>query len=339
MMLFFRSDFLIQYPTRHSNPKRSKKYFAPLQVRIHKVVIKENIIHKVSEKKTSGKRALSWASFEKKEEVPKEKRGSLTLEAALCFPLLLFFCVTLLMPVILMDRQRQIQAAAEAVGEEISQYAYAAYLYQNGQKEGMDASRAEEAESGKILEKVTAAYAAVAVKKKIPEKWVRDLSFFGTKITEDEKIQIVMKYKMPLPFSVFGIDGVSMETVCSRRLWTGADGGRGKGNTGTGEKEENMVYVGRSSTKYHVRSDCHYLFHDLDQVQAGKIADLRNQEGKRYKPCAACCKDSGETGLFYVLPYGESYHSRKDCTSLSSYVEEVPLSQVEYLGACSYCGQ
>ena len=36
-------------------------------------------------KKESGKRALSWVSF----------KGSLTLEAALCFPLMVFFCVTL----------------------------------------------------------------------------------------------------------------------------------------------------------------------------------------------------------------------------------------------------
>ncbi len=338
MMLFFRSAFSTQYPTRHSNLKHSKKYFAPLQVRIHKVVIKENIIHKISEKKISGKRALSWASFYKEKGISKEKKGSLTLEAALCFPLLLFFCVILLMPVILMDRQRQIQAVVEAVGEEISQYAYGAYLYENGQKEGMDVSRAEEAENGSVLEKVTAVYAVAAVKKKIPEKWVRDVSFFGTKITEDEKIQIIMKYKMPLPFSVFGIDGVAMETVCSRRLWTGADGGREKGNTGTGEKEKNMVYIGRSSTRYHIRSDCHYLFHNLKQVQAEKIADLRNQEGKRYKPCVSC-KSSGENGLIYVLPYGESYHTRADCISLSAYVEEVPLDQVEYLGACSYCGQ
>ena len=36
---------------------------------------------------------------------------------------------------VLMDRQRQIQAVAEAVGEEISRYAYAAYLYENEKKE------------------------------------------------------------------------------------------------------------------------------------------------------------------------------------------------------------
>ena len=114
MMLFFRSCFYSKSLTRHSNPRYLKKICAPLQVQICKIQI-------YLKKKESGKRALSWVSF----------KGSLTLEAALCFPLMVFFCVTLLMPMVLMDRQRQIQAVAEAVGEEISRYAYAAYLYEN----------------------------------------------------------------------------------------------------------------------------------------------------------------------------------------------------------------
>ena len=60
--------------------------------------------------------------------------------------------------------------------------------------------------------------------------------------------------------------------------------------------------------------------------------------GKKYKPCASC-KNRGTGAYVYVLPYGESYHAREDCTSLSAYVQEVPLSQVEYMGGCSYCSQ
>ncbi len=42
--------------------------------------------------------------------------------------LFVFLCVILLIPMRMMDRQRQIQAAVETVGEEISQYAYSAWL-------------------------------------------------------------------------------------------------------------------------------------------------------------------------------------------------------------------
>lgn len=104
------------------------------------------------------------------------------------------------------------------------------------------------------------------------------------------------------------------------------------------EKEEIMVYTGRSSTRYHRQRNCHYLFHDLKKVSAEDITGLRSQEGKKYKPCASC-KNRGTGAYVYVLPYGESYHTREDCTSLSAYVQEVPLSQVEYMGGCSYCSQ
>ena len=95
-MPFFRSKSYSNYLTRHSIYK-SKKFFAPLQVRTHKYVAL------LKQKKFSGKRALSWVSFGGRRNITEEKRGSLTLEAALCFPLVVFFCVILIMPMILME--------------------------------------------------------------------------------------------------------------------------------------------------------------------------------------------------------------------------------------------
>ena len=40
----------------------------------------------------------------------------------------------------------------------------------------------------------------------------------------------------------------------------------------------------------------------------------------------------------YITPYGERYHSDQGCSALAAYVREVPKSQVEHLGPCSYCG-
>lgn len=147
-MPFFRSKSYSNYLTRHSIYK-SKKFFAPLQVRTHKYVAL------LKQKKFSGKRALSWVSFGGRRNITEEKRGSLTLEAALCFPLVVFFCVILIMPMILMDRQRQIQAAVESVGEEISQYAYVSYLYKSGKGETLDVSGTNEREGSQLLEKET----------------------------------------------------------------------------------------------------------------------------------------------------------------------------------------
>ena len=56
MMPFFRSKSYSNYLTRHSIYK-SKKFFAPLQVRTHKYVAL------LKQKKFSGKRALSWRDY------------------------------------------------------------------------------------------------------------------------------------------------------------------------------------------------------------------------------------------------------------------------------------
>ena len=155
---------------------------------------------------------------------------------------------------------------------------------------------------------------------------------------ENDMVHIVMTYRMPLPFSVFRIDSIKAEAVCVRRLWTGAEGNR-KGNLLPGEDEmEEMVYVGRNSTRYHRNRNCHYLFNDLKQVQAGEMDGLRNQEGKRYYPCPSC-KAADSKGPFFIMPWGTRYHSTGQCGAIRAYVQIVPLSEVEHLGECSYCGR
>ena len=144
---------------------------------------------------------------------------------------------------------------------------------------------------------------------------------------------------MPLPFSVFGINSVSVENICSRRLWTGADGNRNRKNTVNGEKEEIMVYIGRSSTRYHRQRNCHYLFHDLKKVSTEDITGLRSQEGKKYKPCASCKNSGTERICLCASLWGKLIMPERTAPLLSAYVQEVPLSQVEYMGGCSYCSQ
>ena len=114
-----------------------------------------------------------------------------------------------------------------------------------------------------------------------------------------------------------------------------------------GEKEEIMVYIGRSSTRYHRQRNCHYLFHDLKKVSAEDVIGLRSQEGKKYKPCASC-KNRGTGAYVYVLPYGGklSYQrgvhiSQRLCTGSALKPGEIygwmfVLQSIEVILACSH---
>lgn len=297
--------------------KKTEK-FAPLQVQ----KISDTYYFKYGYEK----RALSWTFC--------CMEGSLSLEAAMCLSLFLFLCLCLMMPMKMMDRQRQIQAVMESVGEELSQYAYVEYCFHTGDGETVDIKRSDGAEAGSLL---ASGYAAARILTQIDSSWIDSVSFEGTDIGTDDMVRIVMNYRMKLPFTVLGLDSIPVRQVCSRRMWSGADGGRGPGMGASGEKQEEIVYIGKNSTRYHMQRTCHYLYNDLEPVTAGEIDLRRNQAGARYYPCQACGAGPG-SGTVYIMPYGTSYHTIKSCSAIIAYVQAVPLPQVEYLGACSYCG-
>ena len=268
------------------NKTANKNATAPLQVRMRCRLSHE-------------KGALSWSSC--------QMQGSLSIEAALSLSLFLFLCFCLIMPMKMLDRQRQIQAVMESVGEELSQHAYVEYCFRTAEEGGaeVDVGRAEDTASSVLA----AAYASARILGGINREWVEAVSFEGTDIGTDEMVHIVMRYRLRLPFSVLGINSIPVEQVCSRRMWNGADGGR-FGTVGELRNE--------SGRRYSPCGTC--------DAGSGSTGNGGTGSGSM-----------GSAGTVYVMPYGTSYHLSKSCRSIIAYVQAVPLSQVEYFGECSYC--
>lgn len=243
--------------------------------------------------------------------------ASLTLEAALAFPLILFAGVVLMMPFRMMDTHRQVQAAAEHVSEEIGQAAYVS------EKMGIGSGWDEAAAWG---------YAEAALRSALKNLPVSRISVTRSSLLEDgETIDLVIDYEMALPFSVLGLSSMKQTNRSYRRAWVGAEGRNGSGEG----QEDTIVYVGKNSTRYHVSRTCHYLYNDLTAVPAGEIENRRNQEGSRYAPCRRCKGQTG--GTVYIMPYGRHYHVSRSCPAIQAYVKAVLKRDVEHLGACSYC--
>lgn len=220
--------------------------------------------------------------------------GSMSIEAALGFSLFLFACVCMMAPMVMMDKQRQIQADLERKAEQLSQYAYL-----GGQGE----------------------HAA---------------------LSDGENIKLVMKYDMKLPFSVFGLQAIPMESKSVRRAWIGRNGPLGeefeKGDREEDkENSEKMVFVGNNGTRYHKTASCHYLSNDIEAIAYEDLEIRRNGGGGRYHPCRICGKRAGKGSTVYIMAEGESYHSMRDCPATIAYIKEVPIEEVKHLGKCSYC--
>lgn len=287
-------------------------------------------------KKTAGRRVSFSVSLQMGRNMAKVK-GSMTVEAALGFTLFLFFMALMAAPLSVMDTRRQVQAGLEAEGERIAQYAYAAADFAEIGESGLltDLSRSGLL-SGLSREAVCR---TVENRVKTAEGTGRAVDFSAAKsrILEDgETIDLIVDYAIRLPFPVFFLDEIPQQARCIRRAWTGKDG-LGAEGSGRGDEENEIVYMGKDGSRYHRSRTCHYLYNDLRAVSAAEVKDLRSQSGNRYRPCAVCGGLGGTVA--YVMPSGESYHFRKDCSSIAAYVRAVPLKSVEHLGACSYCSR
>lgn len=244
--------------------------------------------------------------------------ASMTVEAALVLPVFLFAGVLLMMPFRILDVERQMQAIAVSVGEEISQTAYLA------PEEGGWAGSA-----------AALAYAEGAVRVRSRNLPVQRLSLAGSSLlTDGETVDLIIDYQMKLPFSLFRIGNIKRRCRCWMRAWVGSDGITGSGEADAGEADP-IVYVGKDSTRYHNSEFCHYLYNRLSAVPFSRIEDYRNESGHRYTACSRCAGAAG--GTVYIMPYGEHYHSSRTCTAITAYVRAVRRSEVEYLGPCSYC--
>lgn len=275
-----------------------------------------------------GKRVLS-AVFMK-------RRASMSVEAACTLSLFLFFMITLLSPLKIMNLHRQMQSALETIGEDAAKYAYAAHRMEQGEAEfGNEESWKREFISSFANRTALLAYGSSVLKERFKNSPASRISLQIIDSWGDEnEISLVVTYRVRLPFSLFGIDSLPQECRCRRRAWTGKDGGSGKSQGG--EETEEIVYVGKGSVRYHTDRNCHYLYNDIKAVPLEGIDALRNAQGAIYHACSVC-GGWGNSGIVYVMPNGSKYHTDSECSSIIAYVKSVRRSEVEYMGACSYC--
>lgn len=268
-------------------------------------------------------------------------RASMTLEAAMVLSLLIFASVSLILPMKVLNTERKIQAGLEAVGEKFSQYAYLEDVLGKGDSSLANGADGFEKKFCQYLKAGAAeAFAQNQALEHADTGAIRQATMLRSRIMEDGAyFDLILDYKIQMPFPVLGLGELPRTARCRRRAWIGAEGkdGNGKGDGGT--QDEEIVYVGKGSTRYHKDRNCHYLVNNLSAVSYEQALELRNKSGGKYYACAVCGKQAGVGDTVYISPEGSSYHTTQFCTSMLAYVRAVPLSEVEHLGACSYCSK
>ena len=265
--------------------------------------------------------------------------ASLTLEASLSLTVFIFAVIILAMPMEMLDTQRKIQTVLETTARELSPYAYIFYRRTEGEELRDTAGTDSLVTAELFAEGAVRAFLEVKIREAAGPGRISGLDLSGTEIMKNgEEIYLRAKYRLMLPFRVFVLDSVPAASVSFKRGWIGSEGGRNSQGGAEADKSERMVFIGRTGTRYHLSPDCHYISNDISSLDYDTVKDKLSSSQSHYKPCSICGSAAVSGTTVYIMPNGKYFHSRPDCTSIAYYVKKVPLSEVEHLGACSYCG-
>ena len=291
-----------------------------------------------------GKRVLPFISGHSR-----RVSASMTVEAALCLPVWLFFAAALMEPVRWLDRQRQVQTALECFSEELSQVLYLRELGSGG-SEGTGTGSGSGSASGTVdrenglsdgyMELLSGAAAGLWIQGKA-EKLVGRVAVKEAEAPDSSgNICLEVEYKERLPFFPVYRQGITMKAASRRRGWIGLAGKlteEGEHKTEAEGTGGHAVYVGAGMGRYHWYRDCHYISNAYEAVSLDQAEKMTNQSGERYRPCSRCADTGHGDRTVYVTAGGRHYHFNRACSAMVSYVRTVDLEDVGHLGVCSYC--
>lgn len=248
------------------------------------------------------------------QEVPKSASfsGSLTVEAALVFPIFLF----MLLAFLFFFRVLQVQQIMEEA------------LAVAGSRTSLEVSGEEE--DSQILYASALAYFNVELTSQgLPAKFISGgrvgISFQESDF-EGEYIDLFINYKLKLPTGFFGKREIPIVQRVRMKKWNGYHG------DGAEAGEGEWVYITPNGSVYHRSRECTHLRLSISSIPAQSVSD------SSYSPCELCGKSSNSGGLLYITNQGRRYHSRLSCSGLKRTVYMIRLSKAGNRNGCQRCG-
>lgn len=161
--------------------------------------------------------------------------------------------------------------------------------------------------------------------------------FYSDYMSEDDMIDIVVKYKVHIPGVVFKINNIQLMQRVRVHGWVGFD--RSKAATKSNDSKEDTVFITETGTVYHSTRSCTHLKLSIRKVLFHNIDDLRNAGGGKYKECEICGESTklSTNSLVYVTSTGDRYHTNPSCSGLKRTIIEIPLSEIGNRTPCKRC--
>lgn len=245
----------------------------------------------------------------------KKGNGSLTVEAALVFPVFLFAALSIVYINRLILYEEKVQWALNRVAREVS-VEYAAMgnsyvtnpLYLTGK---MNRYVKEEGLSVSLLR-----------------------SRFDK---ESDEWKLVADCRVTVPFPVVAVRQAAFTEQVYTRSFTGVDT-----RLEADRREEDItVYITKTGTVYHRQLSCPYLALSISEVKYGDLEYVRGADGGKYYACEACGRGiifRPEENVF-ICNYGNRFHSSRACKNIRRSIREISISEAGDRLPCSKCGK
>lgn len=234
--------------------------------------------------------------------------ASLTIEAALAFPLFLFMMTGILFFFRVLQVEHMTYGALCAAGSQMS--------LETGEGEGSLVKAAGYFHGKLSKEKFPYRY---IVAERMGMRWRKtDLS--------GGYIDLQLQYDCKMPIPILGKKHVSIAQRVKIKKWTGY-----QNDTANGEQEQ-WVYVAENGTVYHLTRTCTHLKLSIHTMGRNAV----KQAG--YEPCHLCGDGQAEGAGYYVTEEGEKYHTKLSCSGLKRTVYMIRLSEINGKRSCSRCG-
>lgn len=286
-------------------------------------------------KETSIKEALPGI-FRKK-----RIQGSMTVEAAILIPIILFLFVSLLAFPEMLRLHGKIEMGLWDIGSDLCMYSYAF-----AGEDDITHSEERKQDWWKDLADVALSYTYVKERltKRLGEDYLNTspltygaegLRFVGSDLTENpDIIELTVTYRVS-PFSQrMGFPDFLLKNHYYAHAWTGY----WIPGTEENRNRQKEYYVTDYGEVYHCKRECTHLDLSIQQVSFVKALSSRNQYGNRYRKCMTCGKRTF-FGKTWITNEGECYHFAVDCPGLKRTIYRITEKEKKKYRPCSRCAK
>lgn len=233
--------------------------------------------------------------------------ASLTVEAALVFPLFLFAMIGILF----FFRVLQVtQITSGALAETGSQLALEAGASEASIGRGILYFQKELAEADCPTEYIIGGKAGI--------------SWQGSTL-EGEYIDLQIYYNCKLPISLFQVKSIPVAQRVYTKKWTGYPQSSGA------NESDVWVYITPNGTVYHLKRECTHLRLSIRTMEKEASVEV-------FEPCMLCGERESLYPYYYVTDEGDRYHTMLNCSGLKRTIYMKKLSEVGNRTLCQRCG-